>query len=267
MFGMGVTTDAADFKSVWTNKWLVCGGVVAQFTIMPLLAVGLGYVFDLEEKYLFEIIIIGCCPGGTASNVIVYLSKGNVPLSISMTLFATLLAPIVTPSLIYWLLSAEINLSFWALMKTPLIVVLIPVVAGVVVRSYLKPFVEKVKPVFPAISVIGISLIVAGLLAINHDKLSSMSMVVVLVVMLHNLLGYLLGYGVAKLFKANDVNARTLAIEIGMQNSGLGAAIVKNTLAFQFLTGVPSAIFSVWHNVSGSVLSKFWRGNQLRMKN
>ncbi len=255
MFGMGATTDARDFSTVVENKWLVLLGVTAQFTIMPLLALGISAAFGLENQYAYEIIVIGCCPGGTASNVIVYLARGNVPLSISMTLVSTLLAPLVTPAIIYWLLSAEVQLSFWQLMKTPLIVVLIPVISGIILRLWLKTYIEKVKPVFPAVSVIGISLIVAGLLAANHDSLAMTPLIVAGAVVLHNLLGLVIGYALAILIGANSVNAKTIAIEVGMQNSGLGAVIAKSA-SFQALTGVPSAIFSVWHNVSGSILAR-----------
>ena len=209
-------------------------------------------------------VLVGACPGGTASNVMAYISKANLALSVTLTLCSTLLAPIITPAIVYLLLSHQVEISFLGMMKSVFWIVIFPLFDGLVLRHFLYKYVKIYLTYFPSISIINIALIIGCVVALNQQLLLAFPITIILVVILHNSLGMGIGYSVARLFKASKENARTLAFEVGMQNSGLGV-----TLATQFFTAasaLPGAIFSIVHNISGVSLANWWRKKCMLIK-
>ncbi len=256
MFGMGLTLEFSDFRQVWDKKQLVLAGVFLQFFIMPSLAWLIATALHLPKEAFIGLVLVGSCPGGTASNVVTYIAKANVPLSVVLTMSTTLLAPLVTPALIYFLVGTRVDVAFLSLMKEVFWIVMFPLFDGLVLRRFLRKQFEPFIEVFPSISILSIVLIIACIMGLNKATIIAFPALVILAVMLHNGLGLLLGYMGGKLFKMNEADCRTIGIEVGMQNSGLGVA-----LASKFFTpaaALPSAIFSLWHNLSGITLAKYW---------
>jgi len=257
MFGMGLTLTGSDFLRVLREPRGIFLGVLAQFTIMPLVAFALAYLLDLPPQLAAGVILLGCCPGGTASNVITYLARGDVPLSVSMTSVSTVLAPLVTPLLMLVLAGSWLPVDALALFVSIVQVVLVPVLLGVLINTFFRRQVERVVTVLPLVSVAVIILIVMGVIAASSESLLTVGPLVFLVVVLHNLLGLLLGYFAARSLRMNEAGSRTVSIEVGMQNSGLAAALA--TAHFSPVAALPGAIFSVWHNISGPSLATYWR--------
>lgn len=264
MFGMGMTLSLNDFKLILQHPKGVLIGVVSQFVIMPLLAFALAKAFALPPEIAVGVILVGCCPGGTASNVMTFLAKGNTALSVTITSITTLLAPIATPALIYLLASEWLPVSFSAMFTSVVKVVLIPIVLGVVAQLLFKPVVKRAVPVLPLVSVVAIVLIVAAVVSGSRDKILETGLLIFAIVILHNGLGLLLGFFIAKLFKLDYADQKAVSIEVGMQNSGLGASLA--TAHFDPISAVPSAIFSFWHNISGPLLATYWSAKADRMK-
>ncbi|MBL6010421.1 bile acid:sodium symporter family transporter [Bacillus halotolerans] len=256
MFGMGLTLQTDDFKELIRKPLYVIIGVIAQYTIMPLVAFGLAYGLHLPSEIAVGVILVGCCPGGTASNVMTFLAKGNTALSVAVTTISTLLAPILTPVLIMLFAKEWLPVSPGSLFISILQAVLIPIIAGLVVKIFFKKQVAKAVHALPLVSVIGIVAIVSAVVSGNRENLLQSGLLIFSVVILHNGFGYLLGFLCAKLLKMDYASQKAIAIEVGMQNSGLGAALA--TAHFSPLSAVPSAIFSVWHNLSGSLLATYW---------
>jgi len=257
MFGMGLTLRGSDFGLVLRRPWAVLLGVVCQYTIMPLLAWGIGHLLGLEGAALVGMILVGSAPGGTASNVIVYLAKGDTALSVTLTAVSTLLAPLLTPAIVLWLAGTELDVTYGSLMTSIAQVVLFPVLAGLLVRTFAGRLVERyMLPYLPLVSVAGIVVVVAGIVAANADAVLSTGLLLALAVILHNGLGLALGYGAARLGRLGEGSSRAVSVEVGMQNSGLAASLA--TQHFTPEAALPAALFSVWHNVSGSVLASFW---------
>ena len=256
MFGMGVSLTFSDFKKLKTDKHLLLLGVLMQFIVMPLLAVLLSFTFGLSEEIFIGMVLVGACPGGTASNVMAYLSKANLVLSVTLTLLSTLLAPLVTPAIVYLLLSQEVEISFFSMMKSVFWIVIFPLFDGLVLRHFLYKYVKKYLSYFPSVSIISIALIIGTVVALNRDLIMTFPILILFAVILHNTLGMGIGYSVARLFKASKENARTLAFEVGMQNSGLGVSLA--TQFFTAASALPGAIFSIVHNISGVILSSRW---------
>lgn len=257
MFGMGLTLTAPDFALVVKNPVPVVIGVVAQFVIMPLLGLLISWVLQLPAELAVGVILVGCCPGGTASNVVSYLAKGDVALSVAMTSISTLIAPFLTPLLAVWLAGERMDVSGTEMMLSILEVVLVPVLLGLVVRGLLPRVVVAVTPALPWVSVAAISVIVAIVVAGSAAAIVSAGLLVLLAVVLHNGLGYLLGYGAATLFRVPVSARRTTAIEVGMQNSGLATSLARTYFTPE--AALPGAVFSVWHNVSGALVAAFLR--------
>lgn len=253
MFGMGLTLTAKDFSEVFTRPFEVLIGVVGQFVIMPCLAWALCTVLGLPPEISVGVILVGCCPGGTSSNVMTYLARGDVPLSVTITACTTLLAPFVTPALIYLFASKWVDVSISAMFMSIVKIVVIPIVLGIVINTLFRRTVRNAVVCLPLISVIAIVSIVCAVVAVSHDKLAQTGLLIFVVVILHNCLGYLFGYLLGKAFHLSLHKKKTLAIEIGMQNSGLGVALAM--AHFSPLSAVPSAIFSVWHNISGPIIA------------
>lgn len=256
MFGMGLTLTPNDFKEIFKAPASVIIGVAAQFIIMPSLAWLLATIFRLPPEVAVGVILVGCCPGGTASNVITYLAKGNTALSVTITSCSTLLAPVLTPALTLLLASKWLPVSAGAMFFSILQIVLLPIVLGIVVRLFFRKQVERSVGVLPLVSVVGIVLVVMAVVAVNTGNLARSGLLIFLIVVLHNGLGLLLGFLAGKILNLSYPDRKAISIEVGMQNSGLGAALA--TAHFSPIAALPSAIFSVWHNISGPLLATWW---------
>jgi bile acid:Na+ symporter, BASS family len=264
MFGMGMTLSLNDFKLVLQRPLDVAKGAAAQFIIMPGLAFLLGKMFGLEEALLVGVVLVGTCPGGTASNVISYMAGGDVALSVAMTTVSTLLAPILTPALTYLLIQQTVDFSPVSMFISIVQVVILPIFLGAIVKSIIKDKAKVIEDYMPAVSSLAIACIVGGVIGANSAKILSSLGLIVLVVILHNVLGYVLGYLVGKLTGMGRKKSITLAIEVGMQNSGLAASLAATQFATMPLAAVPAALFSAWHNISGAVLA--WGAKSLETK-
>lgn len=256
MFGMGMTLRVEDFRNVLRHPWQVGIGAAAQFLIMPLAAYVLVKAFNLPPELAVGVILVGTCPGGTASNVIAYLAKGDVALSVSMTMTTTLLAPIVTPALTWFLADAWVNVSFLSMMISIAEMVLAPVLLGLTIHHFAERQVERIMPVMPLVSVVCIVLLVGCVVALSAAKLVEVGLLMFGLVILHNAFGLILGYAMAHFCQMDSKKARTVAIEVGMQNSGMAASLA--IMYFNPAAAIPGAIFSVWHNVSGSIVANYF---------
>ena len=259
MFGMGLTMKLSDFGVVFSRPKDIIIGCSAQFIIMPLLAFALGKTFGLERSLLVGVMLVGTCPGGTASNVITYLSKGDVSLSVGMTSVNTLLSPLLTPALTYLFLRTSVHVDVKAMIFSIIQVVAVPIGLGILINKLMSKVCEKIKDILPCISVTAICLIIAAVVSHNSEKILSTGAVIFAVVILHNLLGYVCGYLVGVLFKMDISRKKAVAIEIGMQNSGLATTLAGSAFPDLSMATVPGAIFSVWHNISGAVLAGVFR--------
>lgn len=256
MFGMGMTLTFQDFRRVLQRPWEVLLGVVAQFLIMPLAAWFLVWLFALPPELAIGVVLVGTCPGGTASNVISYLARGDVALSVSMTMATTLLAPVVTPTLTWLLAGSWIEVSFMAMMISIAQMVLLPLLLGLTAHHFFERTVERILPVMPVVSVFTIVLLVGGVVALSAERLWDVGLLMAGIVVLHNAFGLILGYGMASLFRLDSRKARTISIEVGMQNSGMAASLA--VMYFSPAAAIPGAIFSVWHNISGSIVANYF---------
>ncbi|RLL37052.1 bile acid:sodium symporter family protein [Acinetobacter cumulans] len=258
MLGMGMTMTLDDFKGVLQSPKAVFIGVIAQFFVMPGLAFVLCKLMNLPSEIAIGVILVGCCPGGTASNVITYMAKGNTALSVACTSVSTLLAPLLTPAIFYLLASQWIEINAGSMFISILQVVLFPIVLGLIIRTLLQSKAESYIQVMPLVSVVAIVAIVAAIMAGSKTQILESGLLILGVVALHNGLGYLLGFWVSRFFKLPYADAKAVAIEVGMQNSGLGVALAATHFAASPLTALPSAIFSLWHNISGPALATYW---------
>lgn len=261
MFGMGLTIKMGDFQVVFSHPKEIILGCICQYTIMPLCAWGLAVLLHLDPDLALGVILVGCCPGGTASNVITYIAGGDVPLSVGMTIVSTLIAPLMTPFLVYVLAGAWVEVSFVAMVISVVKVILIPVLLGILIRSLFGKQIQKISDVLPLISVVSIVMIISGIVANNNEKIVSCGLLVLGVVMLHNLCGLGIGLVLANVFHVEYNKATAIAIEVGMQNSGLAVSLATANFAANPLATLPGAIFSVWHNISGSVFASMRRRN------
>ncbi len=258
MFGMGLTLKASDFAEVFKHPKDVVLGAVCQFTLMPLIAFVLCKVFRLPTELAVGVILVGTCPGGTSSNVMTYLSHGDVPLSVCMTAVSTLLAPIMTPLLTLLYAGQTVDVNVGAMFLSVLRVVMLPIVLGLVVNHFFGKFTEKAAKALPLVSTTAIVMIVAAVVSVNSARLMTVGGLIVAVVVCHNLLGYLTGYLVAKVLRLDTTKCRAISIEVGMQNSGLATSLATTHFAQYPLAAVPGAVFSVWHNISGALLAGFF---------
>lgn len=255
MFGMGLTMKLGDFAVVFRQPRDVIVGCLAQFIVMPLLAFGLGRVFGLSDELLVGVVLVGTCPGGTSSNVITYLSKGDTALSVGMTSINTLLAPFLTPMLTYLYLRTSVSVDVKAMFMSIIQVVIVPIGLGLLINKVFGNYTQKIRDALPSVSVTAICLIVAAVVSHNSEKIRATGLVIFAVVILHNILGYLCGYLVGIAFRMDLPRKKAVAIEIGMQNSGLATTLAGSAFPGMAMATVPGAIFSVWHNISGAVLA------------
>ena len=238
MFGMGMTLRFEDFKLVFKRPKDVFIGALAQFTIMPALAWVLATLFQLPPELAVGVILVGTCPGGTSSNVMTYLARGDVALSVSMTMTTTILAPIVTPILSWWLAGAWIDISLQAMMISIIQVVVVPIALGIIINKFFGDFVRKAIKLLPLISVIAIVLIVGGVVSVSAQKIMETGLLIMAVV--------------------DMAKSKAISIEVGMQNSGLATSLAM--MHFGAVAAIPGAIFSVWHNISGSLAANYLAG-------
>lgn len=265
MFGMGLTLKLEDFKLVFTRPKDIILGCIAQFTVMPLLAWGLGTLFHLDPALMAGVVLVGTCPGGTSSNVITYLSKGDVALSVGMTSVNTLLAPFLTPAITYFLLRTTVTVDLMSMFVSIIKVVIVPIALGFIINKLFGKFTQKMVTILPSVSVVAICLIVAAVVSHNAEKIMGTGAVVFVVVILHNLLGYACGLGIGKLLHMSAAKTKAISVEIGMQNSGLATSLAGTAFPDLAMATVPGAIFSVWHNISGAILANIysrWAGKE-----
>lgn len=262
MFGMGMTLSLEDFKLVLKRPLDVLKGTLAQFAIMPLIAFLLSKIFGLEDALMVGVVLVGTCPGGTSSNVISYMAGGDLALSVTMTTVSTLLAPILTPAINYLLIQETVSFSPFGMFVSILQVVILPIALGLVIRTILRETADTIEEYMPAVSSIAISCIVGGVIGANKEKIVASFGLIVVVVILHNLLGYALGFFVGRMAGMDNRQSITVAIEVGMQNSGLATSLAASQFAAMPLAAVPGALFSAWHNISGAIFA--WVAKSLK---
>mgnify|MGYP000103162508 CR=1 FL=1 len=258
MLGMGITLKADDFKMVFREPWQVLTGVILQYTVMPLMGWSMARLFSLSRDLTAGLILVACCPGGTASNVISYLAKARVALSVTMTAFSTFMAVALTPLLTTWLIGNQVEVDGWGLFLDALKVILLPVVIGVFLNRYMPRLTARLVPVSPVMAVAIIVLIVASIVGAGKVYIIHAGWRLVMAVVAMHMGGFLLGYVVARLFIRDLRACQTISIEVGMQNSGLGVVLAKNNF-YSPLTPIPPAISSAVHSLIGSLLAAVWR--------
>ena len=259
MFGMGLTLRWDDFRVVFSRPKDMLVGCLAQFTIMPLLAWTLAQAFRLDEALTVGVILVGCCPGGTASNVITYLSRGDLALSVGMTGVSTLLAPIMTPLLVWLLAGKTVDVDVAAMFLSILWVVIAPIAVGLVVKRLWPRLTEQATAYLPALSSLAITAIVLIVIAASAHKLMAGGLVIIAVVMLHNMGGLALGYLLGSVLRLSWPKRKALSIEVGMQNSGLASGLATLHFAAYPMAIIPGAVFSVWHNISGALMARIFQ--------
>lgn len=262
MFGMGLTLAPQDFKIVLSRPKDILIGCMTQFTVMPLLALGLTWAFALPEELAIGVILVGCCPGGTASNVITYLAKGDLALSVGMTAASTLLAPLLTPMLVWSLAGTMVDVDTLGMLMSIIYVVIAPIVCGLLCQRFLPQATRRVTPYLPAFSSVVIALVVGIIVAHNANRLLTAGLLVVGIVMIHNLLGLTIGFTVGRLLHLQKPKCVALSIEVGMQNSGLASSLAVLHFAAFPLATISGAVFSVWHNISGALIARLYSRNK-----
>ena len=259
MLGMGLTLSVDDFKAVLKMPRAVGIGFVAHYAIMPFLGWSIAHLLRLETPFAVGLILVSCCPCGTASNVVNYLARSNVALSVLMTMCSTLGAIVLTPLLTKWLAGEYVPVDARGLFLSTVKIVLAPVVGGVVLNRFAPRFVKFILPVSPLISVLTITLICASIIGTSVDDLKRSGAVLILGVLLLHAGGFFLGYLFSRLLRCDGLTSRTISVEVGMQNSGLGAALAKKHFAAMSQTALPCAILATVHSVIGSLLAGLWR--------
>lgn len=259
MVGMGITLNLDDFRRVTRNARPVLIGVVAQFAVMPFLGWAIAYGFSLEPELAVGLILVACCPGGTASNVVSYIARADVALSVLMTMCSTFAAVVMTPLLTEWLAGAFVPVDAWSLFVNTLQVVILPVLLGMTFNRYTPGLVNCLLPAAPLFSVAVIALICASIIGSNAATIKNSAWPLLGSVASLHIGGFLLGYLIARLIGLEERACRTISIEVGMQNSGLGAVLARTSFAQMAFAPVPSAISASFHSIIGSVLAAWWR--------
>ncbi len=258
MLGMGLTLSAKDFEGVFRKPKLVLLGVVLQYTVMPLLGWSLSALYRLPPPFAVGLILVACCPGGTASNVVSYLARADVPLSVTMTSITTLMAVVVTPLFTWLLAGSRINVNGWGLFWSTIQVVILPVAAGVLMNRVTPRFTRAILPFAPPAAVLMITMIVASIIGAGKAQILNAGLRLVAAVFSLHALGFLLGYVLSKRISKNEIASRTISIEVGMQNSGLGVVLARKNFPDP-LVAIPSAISSLFHSLIASALAAVWR--------
>lgn len=258
MFGMGLTLSPEDFRVVAMRPRDVAVGTVMQYVVMPLTAWALTRLLRLPDDVALGVVLVGCCPGGTASNVITYLAKGDLALSVGVTACSTLLAPVVTPFVVWLLLGHSINVDAWGMMQSIMTIVIVPIAAGLAAQRWLPQLTRRAVPLLPGFSSVTIAAVVALIVGHTADKLMTAGLLIVAAVVMHNAIGLVSGYFLARLLGMPYKKRVALSIEVGMQNSGLASSLAVLHFAAYPMAVIPGAVFSVWHNVSGALVAKFF---------
>lgn len=256
MLGMGLTMSLDDFKLVFTRPKDVIYGVVLRFVIMPGVAFAVAKLMDLPPSLAAGLILVGACPSGTASNVMTFIAKGDTALSVTVSSINTVLAPFLTPYIFLLLAGTLIPINAEALLADILKIVLFPVALGIVIRIFAASFVERVIKIIPLVSVLSIIAIITIVVALSAAKLATVAAIGFIAVAMHNGIGLGMGYGASRTLGLTHKKAKALAFEIGMENSGLAVALAVAHL--DPIAAIPGAIFSVWHNFTGSLLAGYW---------
>ncbi len=262
MFGMGMTIDVTDIVATARCPGSILAGLIAQYAIMGPVALGICKLLGLNPELAIGVILVGTCPGGTASNVMTYIAKGDVAFSVTLTAISTLLAPLLTPYLTLWLGGTMVEVNAGALMWGIAKIVLLPVVAGIILRICFPNAVERATPVLPIVSSAAIIVIVAIVVALQGENLRTMGKWLMLTVFLHNTIGLVLGYWIGWVMGMEPARRKALAIEVGMQNSGLAVALAK--FNFSTYAALPGAIFSIWQNISGPMLAMWFASREYK---
>lgn len=257
MFGIGAVLQIEDFKRIAQKPIIILIGSAAQFSIMPLGAFALAKLFGLPPEITVGLILTGSAPGAMASNVMSYIAKADTAYSVSLTTVSTLLCPLLTPGLTFILAGSVLKVPFWEMVLSVIKMVIVPLFVGFGVRHYFKEKIEKVLPIFPAISVTFIIFICSLVIALNKDRLAQVTGLVLATVVILNIYGMLGGYGVGAAFRMEVLRRRTLAIEIGMQNAGLGTVLALKH--FGEKAAIPAAIFVFICIITASVMAELWR--------
>jgi len=258
MLGMGVTLEVADFQRVLTRRRRVLTGVALQFTVMPAWAWCVAGLLDLPAPFAVGLILVGCCPGGTASNVIAFLARADVPLSVTMTAVSTLLATVLTPFLTAVWAGGRVEVPVLGLVVSTVNVVVLPVVAGLLLRRYLPGITRRILPVAPLVAVLMITVIVGSIVGAGRDQIFTSGATLVAAVIALHAGGFGFGYLLAWIVARDTMVARAISIEVGMQNSGLGIVLARQNFVNP-LVAIPSALSSVFHSLIGSLLAAVWR--------
>lgn len=256
MLGIGFVLNPEDFTPVFRKPLNVLLGSIAQFAIMPFLGWAIAKALNLPAPLALGLIMAGSAPGAMASNVISYLAKADVAYSIAVTTTTTFLAPVMTPALVLFYGSIYIKMDFWPMFRSILIMVIIPLIIGFIIKRFAKKQIEKIAPLFPAISTLFIAFIIGLVLALNKKYLMEVNLVIFAAVALHNFFGLALGYLAAVLYRFNEKMRRTLSFEVGMQNAGLGAVLALKHLSAE--AALPNALFAVWCVITASILANIW---------
>lgn len=259
LFGMGLTMNVRDFAAVFTHPRDVLVGVVAQYLIMPLTAYAIGSVLGLEPALMAGLVLVGTCPGGTASDVMAYLAKGDVALSVSVTAVNTALAPFLTPLITLALLRTTVSVDIASMFLSIVQVAIAPIALGLLINHLLPSLTQRVAKALPLVSVAAICLIVAAVVSHNSEQIFAAAGAVFASVVALNLLGYAFGYGIGRAVGMTLPRRKALSLEVGMQNSGLATSLALTVFPGMALATVPGAVFSVWHNISGSILASAFR--------
>jgi BASS family bile acid:Na+ symporter len=257
MFGIGAVLQIEDFKRIAQKPIIVLIGCCSQFSIMPLGAFLLAKLFNLPPEIAVGLILTGSAPGAMASNVMSYIAKADTAYSISLTTVSTLLAPLLTPGLTFILARSRLEVSFWDMVFDVIRIVIVPLFIGFGVRHYLKEKIEKISTIFPAISVTFIIFICSLVIALNKDYLAKVTGVILAAGVLLNIYGMLAGYGVGSAFRMEVRRRRTLSIEIGMQNAGLGTVLALKH--FGERAAIPAAIFVFVCIITASIMAEVWQ--------
>lgn len=265
MFAMGITLRIDDFRRVFLRPLEILAGVCAQYVVMPLLGFLLAIAFGISPLIAVGVVLVGSCPGGTASNVITYLARGDLALSVTLTSVSTLLCPFLLPALMYGYAGKWIDVPVADLFISALQIVLLPVLLGVSLRKLLGRKSETVLPFLPSVSSLVIALVVGIIVALNAESIKTIGAVVFLAVIIHNALGLVFGYLIAKALGFGESSCRAISVEVGMQNSGLAAAL--SHLHFGYPSALPAALFSIWHNISGGAVASLWRSGNIHEQN
>ncbi len=262
MFGMGTSMSLNDFASIFKSPKGVMIGVTAQLGIMPIIGFILAKISNFPPEIAAGIVLIGCSPSGVASNVMAYLAKANLALSIAITSIATLIAPFITPLLMNLLAGEFIEIDIFAMMWSIIKMIIIPIGAGLLFNRLRGDRAKWLDKALPVISMLAIGFIITIITASGRDSLLEIGGVLMILVLIHNIFGYLLGYCYARIFNLAEKDARTIALEVGMQNGGLATGIA-NSLGKIATMGLASAVFSPLMNITGSILASYWHKKTL----